>query len=377
MKNKMHYPDQPDKKENGIVIHLRDPSAPEMIQNEEAAETAELVNSCRIEVTILLQYTLHRPDPATLIRKGKLAELQQLREETGCNLFIFNREIAPGQKRNLEKALQAKVIGKTELILDIFARRARTAVAKLQVELAQLEFTLPRLTGMWTHLAKSQGGVGFRGPGEKQLEMDRRQIKTRISHIKSKLEKIQISRQEQRKRRWNKPKAVIVGYTNAGKSTLINKLAKSELLAADMPFASLDSSTREVYNPHGPNIIFSDTVGFIKDLPHTLVEAFKATLEEVGDADLIILTVDAADIRIKDKIAAVHTVLNEIGCAGKQILYCFNKIDLLENKIPAPVVRSYAPSVQISAVAGTGLDQLKATVISMLQADCPRTAVNR
>lgn len=369
MKNKLHYPEQPDRMEQGIVIHLRDSTTPESVQEAEAAETAELVNSCRIDVLVLLQITLDRAEPATLIRKGKTEELRQLREDTDCRLFIFSREISPAQKRNLEKALDAKVIGKTELILDIFARRARTAVAKLQVELAQLEFTLPRLTGMWSHLAKSQGGVGFRGPGEKQLEMDRRQIKKRISHIRSKLAKIQLSRREQRKRRSDKPKIVIAGYTNAGKSTLINKLAKTDLLAADMPFASLDSSAREVFNPHGRNLIFSDTVGFIKDLPHTLVEAFKATLEEVADADLIVIVADAADLRIEDKITAVHTVLEEIGCAGKPLLYCLNKTDLLEHRIPAPVLRKYTPSVQVSAATGAGLEQLLETVNSMLPAD--------
>lgn len=364
------FPTSIPAREKGIIVFFRVADSRRSDQADQV-ELQLLCESCAVAVLASLRYTLNKPNPATLIGRGKVEELSQIKESSGCDLFVFSREISPAQKRNLEQALACKVIGKTELILDIFARRARTRVARLQVELAQLEYTLPRLTGMWQHLAGSQGGVGFRGPGEKQLELDRRTVKQRISHIKKRLSRIKKSRGEQRKRRLDKPTVVIVGYTNAGKSTLLNALARDNVPAADMPFASLDSTIREVYNPDGPNFLFIDTVGFIKDLPHNLIEAFKTTLEEIGYADMILLLADVSDETVEEKIQAVHRVLDEIGVQHKPLLYCFNKVDNQEEILPALLRERYQPNVAISALHKNGLDTLLEEISNLLDSSRP------
>jgi GTP-binding protein HflX len=320
------------------------------------------------------------PNPATLIGKGKLDEVLMLRDEADANLLIFDEELSPRQQRELEKAAgeRTRVLDRTVLILDIFARHAATREGALQVELAQYEYRLPRLTRAWTHLARQAGGaagrggtggVGLRGPGETQMEVDRREIRRRIAYLKRELEEVRTHRRLYRERRQHAgiPVVAIVGYTNAGKSTLLNALSDAGVYAADQLFATLDPTTRRVSLPGGRQVLVTDTVGFIQKLPTTLIAAFRATLEEIAEADLLLHVVDITHANSLQQVAAVGETLAEIGATGKPIISVLNKIDKLDSPSKLKTLLSEFPNaVPISAERRLGLDDLLARIEAVL-----------
>ncbi|MBN1756103.1 GTPase HflX [bacterium] len=312
-----------------------------------------------------------RRDSHYYIGKGKLAELAQICQDELADLVIFDDELSPGQVKNLEEYLKIKVLDRTDLILDIFAIHARTKQARLQVELAHLNYNLPRLKRRWTHLERQRGGIGVRGgPGERQIEVDRRQIDHRISSLKKELEEIEKQHRVQRKLRSSKYNISLVGYTNAGKTTLLNALAREELYTADQLFATLDTTTRRVSLNGNLEVLISDTVGFIKKLPHHLIASFHATLEEAIRSDLLIHLVDASHPHFEHHIEAVNKVLTKLNINDKNILLVFNKIDLLEelSAFQSMVDRNYPNSLFISASRGDGLDELKGKLMDFATA---------
>src|SRR5438132_4861877 len=270
--------------------------------------------------------------PATYIGKGKLAELQQQVQAADADVIIFDNDLSPAQVRNLEKATEVKVLDRSEVILDIFATRARTAEARLQVELAQLEYALPRLRKMWTHLSRTVGGIGVRGPGETQLEEDRRLVAQRIRDLKARLAEVQARKEREVRSRREEHTVSLVGYTNAGKSTLMNALTGAGVELEDNLFATLDTRTRPWHLKAWGRVLLSDTVGFIRDLPHHLIDSFKATLEETRQARLLLHVVDASNLAAEEQIKAVNQVLTEIGCADRRTLLVLNKIDQLRDR---------------------------------------------
>jgi len=347
---------------------------------ESLAELAQLARTAGIQVVGQLTQRLERPNPATFIGSGKVEELADLADETVADLVIFDDELSPRHGRELESALGEgiKVLDRTALILDIFAQHAHTREGVLQVELAQYEYRLPRLTRAWAHLARqaggraggATGGVGVRGPGETQLETDRRVIRRRIAQLKEELEKVRAHRGRYRARRRREaiPVVSIVGYTNAGKSTLLNALADADVLVEDKLFATLDPTTRRVELPGGGAALFTDTVGFIQKLPTQLVAAFRATLEEVKEGDLLVHVLDATHPQVMRQAEAVHETLEEIGAVGKPVVSALNKID----RLPAPdavvpLLGKFVDSVPISALTGEGLELLLARVESALE----------
>jgi GTP-binding protein HflX len=308
--------------------------------------------------------------PATYIGKGKLAELQQHVEAADADVVIFDNDLSPAQVRNLEKATGVKVLDRSELILDIFATRARTAEARLQVELAQLEYSLPRLRRMWTHLSRYKGGIGLRGPGETQLEEDRRLVSQRIRDLRDRLVEVQARKQREVRSRQEEHTVSLVGYTNAGKSTLMNALTGAGVHVEDKLFSTLDTRTRQWHLKDWGRVLLSDTVGFIRDLPHHLVASFKATLEETRQARLLLHVVDASNPAAEEQIKAVNAVLQEIGCAGKMTLLVLNKVDRLSDRSFLDVLLRHHPlAVAVSAATGQGLDTLREAVMEALSAD--------
>lgn len=337
------------------------------------AELALLADTAGVDIVGELTQKLHRPHVETYIGPGKVEELKALAEETLADVVIFDDELSPRHQRELEKALglTIRVVDRTALILDIFAQHAHTREGMLQVELAQYEYNLPRLTRAWTHLerqagggggrAGSTGGVGLRGPGETQLEVDRRSIRTRISHIKKELEKVEAHRLRYRaqRKRSRIPIVALVGYTNAGKSTLLNRLAKSEVYVADQLFATLDPTTRRVRLPGDDLALFTDTVGFIQKLPTSLVAAFHATLEEIAEADLLLHIVDISHPNALDQFQAVQETLKEIDANHIPMVTALNKSDRLNHPENArEILESFPKSVAISALAGAGITDL-------------------
>ncbi|MFC1713285.1 GTPase HflX [Candidatus Poribacteria bacterium] len=324
------------------------------------------------EIDRIVQFR-DRPDAAYFIGKGKAEEIATLYKASDASSVIFDADLSPAQTRNLEEMIDGKIIDRTRLILDIFALHARTKEAMLEVELAQLEYQLPRLTRMWTHLSRQvsgagvqAGGIGTRGPGEKQLDIDRRLIRVQMSRLKKALEKIKRSRHLERQNREDKLNIALVGYTNAGKSTLMNALANENLYTDDKLFATLDSTTRAVHLSDNYDIMLTDTVGFIKRLPHHLVASFRATLEEVIEARMLLHVVDASQPNVHEQINAVEEVLKELGALDKPTLMAFNKIDALEDKLELPILRQKYPNyVEISALSGEGLDVLKAKLLEI------------
>lgn len=270
---------------------------------------------------------LDKPNPKTYIGTGKLEEIKAYITENEIDLVIFDDELTPSQLRNIERELECRILDRTNLILDIFAQRAKTAYAKTQVELAQYQYLLPRLTGLWTHLERQRGGIGMRGPGESQIETDRRIILEKISRLKEQLKKIDRQMSAQRGNRGNMVRISLVGYTNVGKSTLMNLLAKSDVFAENKLFATLDTTVRKVVIENVP-FLLSDTVGFIRKLPHQLVESFKSTLDEVREADILMHVVDISHPNFEEQIKVVHETLTEIGAKDKPLFLVFNKIDL-------------------------------------------------
>jgi GTP-binding protein HflX len=292
---------------------------------------------------------------------GKAQEIADWIKENPVEMVIFDDDLTPAQGRNLEHVLETRVLDRTQLILDIFAQRAHTKEGSLQVKLAQHQYLLPRLRNMWTHLERQKGGIGLRGPGETQLEMDRRRIEDLIKTIKRDLELVRVRRTEQRRgrRRHGWALVSIVGYTNAGKSTLLNRLSGADIFVEDQLFATLDPTTRQVELPNHEPMLMTDTVGFIQKLPHHLVDSFKATLEDVVDADLVVHVIDASHPQVDMQIEAVHTVLDEIGGLDKPMLYVFNKIDHEKGCNAAKrLTRLYPKSVAVSALTGEGIELL-------------------
>ena len=344
---------------------------------ESLAELANLASTAGADVVGAEWQNRRHVDPNWYVGKGKAEELKAAKRETGFDVLIADDELSPAQQRALEELLEIKVIDRSRLILDIFALHAQTHEGRLQVELAQLEYQLPRLTRLWTHLSRTQGGIGSRGPGESQLETDRRIIRTRISKMKEKVDQVRQQRataaRGRDRRLW--PTVGIVGYTNAGKSTLLNSLVGSEVAKAeDKLFATLDPTSRQVKLGDGQTAIVTDTVGFIHKLPHQLVDAFRATLEEVNRADVLLEVVDAADAHQAEHRATVQTVLDELGAGDKPRIVVLNKADLLQRVAAdgdgsAPVVGG---AVLVSALSGFGLDTLRteiATVLASLWVD--------
>ena len=303
-----------------------------------------------------------RPDGTYFVGRGIVEEIKETIEATEADLVVFDNLLSPNQQRNLGKKLEVKVIDRAMLILDIFALHARSSESRLQVELAQMEYLLPRLTGLWVHLSRQRGGIGTKGPGETQLETDRRQVGKKIASLKKRLKKIEKQRQTQRKGRSEYRKLALVGYTNAGKSTLFNQLTRSKVTQADQLFSTLDSTTRVMAVEYPQKVILTDTVGFIEKLPHQLVASFKSTLEEVKLAELILLVVDCSDPYKDRKIEVVTSVLDNIDAGRIPRLIIYNKTDLLEAESASPV--SANGIIPISALKKTGLNRLKAEIIA-------------
>jgi GTP-binding protein HflX len=330
---------------------------------ESLAELRELTTSAGAEIAGEILQRRPKPDPATLIGSGKLEELKGAVASTAPEIVIFDHELTPSQQRNLERELDARIIDRTQLILDIFARHARTREGQLQVELAQLQYLLPRLAGRGVEMSQLGGGIGTRGPGETQLETDRRKIYRRVRHVEQQLENVRRIRGQQRRRRESAPIATValVGYTNAGKSTLFNALTKAGVLESARMFATLDPTLRHIELPSKREVLLSDTVGFIRNLPHTLVSAFRATLEEVQRASLLLLVADVTSPTAGEQQAQVEEVLRELESQDKPRLYVMNKVDLLTEK-KRESLRDSSDVVHVSAATGIGLDELLALI---------------
>ncbi len=333
----------------------------EGISSEESlAELKALAESAGATVEATVSQRLKAPDPRTFVGKGKTAEIGEVSRMTDATVAIFDDSLSPAQARNLEKELKLRVIDRSQLILDIFAQRARTLEGKLQVEIAQLSYLQPRLTRQWSHLSRvrgggaSAGGVGTRGPGETQLEVDRRRLRERLTHLRMRLKEVERTRSIQRRRRLEVPypTVALVGYTNSGKSTLLNVLTGAEVEAANRPFSTLDPTIRRLRLPNRMTVMLADTVGFIHRLPHMLIDAFKATLEEVRTADLLLHVVDASSELAAERMAVVDGVLEEIGAGATERIVVMNKVDLVEH--PPRI----AGMVSISALRGIGLERL-------------------
>jgi GTP-binding protein HflX len=338
---------------------------------ESLDELAELAATAGGEVVGEGTQKVETRNPATYIGKGKAGEFAAYCKENQVDTVIFDDELSPAQTRNLEKIFEVKILDRTALILDIFSQRARTREGKLQIELAQLQHLLPRLTKFWGHLSRQSGGIGMRGgEGETQLEADRRKVGERIDRIERDLDAVRQQRETQRagRQRNQWPLASIVGYTNAGKSTLLNKLTGASVMAKDILFATLDPTTRRLRLPTNQNILLTDTVGFIRKLPHGLVESFKATLEEVVQADLLLHVVDVSHPQADEQIAAVNTVLNEIGAGDKPTMMVFNKVDQLTGGNPLTRLHELYPnSVAISAKTGAGVAELLSEISTQIR----------
>jgi GTP-binding protein HflX len=344
-------------------------------------ELALLADTAGLDVVGQISQKLDHPNPNTYIGPGKVDEVKALADEFAAEVVLFDDELSPRHLRELERILgeEIRVLDRTALILDIFAQHASTREGALQVELAQYEYRLPRLTRAWTHLARqagggggrtgSVGGVGLRGPGETQLEVDRRDIRRRIDHLKEELEKVRTHRQQyrQRRKRSRIPLITLVGYTNAGKSTLLNRLAQADVYVADQLFATLDPTTRRVELPGGHRALFTDTVGFIQKLPTELVAAFRATLEEIADADLLVHLIDSTHMNAKAQAEAVHQTLAEIEADHIPVLTVLNKIDRLGSpEMARQIAQDFPNSVAISALTGLGIDDFLAAVNDQL-----------
>lgn len=353
----------------GVELHGQSPS-----QNKGKAADAEpldeltgLAETAGAEVVGLLTQKRERPDSKTYLGKGKLEQLKHMVSATEADVIVFDNDLSPAQVRNLEQATEVKVLDRTELILDIFSTRAQTHESRLAVELAQLEYSLPRLKRMWTHLSRLKMGVGMRGPGEKQLETDRRLVERRISDLKGELKKVHGRREREVAARSDRLTVSLVGYTNAGKSTLLNAMTKSEVLAEDKLFATLDTRTRRWHLPGWGPVLLSDTVGFIRDLPHNLIASFKATLEEARQANLLLHVADASNPAALEQIQAVFDVLAELGIEEKNTLLVLNKVDAINGDSRLEALRKrYPGSVEVSARKGEGLDRLAEAVSEAL-----------
>ena len=363
---------QPKKnQERALLIGLEKEGVSRWDLQDSLEELRELANSAGAEVVDTITQKLQKPTAPYYIGRGKAESIKDSLQDRQVTSIIFNDEHSPAQGRNLENLLARKVLDRTQLILDIFAQRARSREGRLQIELAQLQYLLPRLTRMWHHLSRQTGGIGTRGPGETQLEVDRRRVQERIARLERELEAVRKTRavQRQGRKRHQWPVAAVVGYTNAGKSTLLNLLTGADVVAVDKLFATLDPTTRSFTLPNKQRVLLTDTVGFLRKLPHTLIESFKATLEEVSEADLLIHIVDLSHARVDEQMQAVDGVIKELGAFGKQTLIVFNKIDNLDppsrnygaagnRELAETYVKRFPGSVAISAKTGENVAEL-------------------
>lgn len=348
------------------VVLVRVILAEQTVEQDPLAELEGLATTAGSEVVGLLTQHREVPSIATYLGSGKVEELASLVERTDADAILFDNDLSPAQARNLEKATKVKVLDRTELILDIFATNAQTYESRLAVELAQLEYSLPRLKRMWTHLSRLKMGLGMRGPGEKQLETDRRLAQKRINDLKKDLNAIERRKERQVAGRRGYMTVSLVGYTNAGKSTLMNRLTEADVLAEDKLFATLDTRTRRWQLPSWGPVLLSDTVGFIRDLPHRLIASFKATLEETRQADLLLHVADASSPSVLQQINSVYEVLEELGFEAKDMLLAVNKTDAADEGVVAVILNRYPNAVAISAYTGAGLEDLAHAVSDAL-----------
>jgi GTPase len=349
------------RRERALLIGLEKKGVSKWDLHDSLDELRELANSAGAEVVDTVTQKLPKPTAPYYIGRGKAESIKESCQDQQVTSVIFNDELSPAQGRNLETLFARKVLDRTQLILDIFAQRARSREGRLQIELAQLQYLLPRLTRMWHHLSRQTGGIGTRGPGETQLEVDRRRVQERIARLERELESVRktraIQRQGRKRHQW--PVAAVVGYTNAGKSTLLNLLTGADVVAEDKLFATLDPTTRGFVLPNKQRVLLTDTVGFLRKLPHTLIESFKATLEEVSEADLLIHIADLSHPRVDEQMEAVDRVIKELDAYGKQTLLVFNKIDNLPNReVVDSYLKRFRGSVAISARTGEGVNKL-------------------
>lgn len=372
------------KQEKAVLIGVITHEQTEEQAKEYLDELKFLAETAGAKTDKIFTQRLQFPNPRTFIGEGKMNEIAAYLKEHEIDLVIFDDELSPSQIRNIEKAFSCKLLDRSNLILDIFAARARTAQAKTQVELAQLQYLLPRLTRMWTHLQKQKGGIGMKGPGETEIETDRRDIRTKIARLKEQLSEIDRQNATRRSNRDNKVRVALVGYTNVGKSTIMNLLSRSDVLAENKLFATLDSTVRKVVIDDTP-FLLSDTVGFIRKLPHQLVECFKSTLDEVREADLLIHVVDVSHPNFEEQMEVVKQTLYEIGAQSKPVIIVFNKIDCLpaENKTQYPdyetdeskidqlkrtwMAKNNAPMLFISAAQKINIDEFRKELVNQVK----------
>jgi GTP-binding protein HflX len=376
--------------ETAVLVAVPDKRQPEYLTNEYLDELAFLAETAGAKTIQRFVQRMDKPDIRTFVGKGKLEDLKAFVTDKAVDIVIFDDDLSPSQLRNLEAELKVKIMDRSLLIIDIFASRARTVQARTQVELAQYQYLLPRLTNLWTHLSRQKGGVGMRGPGETEIETDRRIVRDRISFLKDKLKEIDKQNVQQRKTRGELVRVALVGYTNVGKSTLMNQLAKAEVFAENKLFATVDATVRKVVIGSTP-FLLSDTVGFIRKLPTRLIEAFKSTLDEIRESDFLLHVVDISHPGFEEQINVVNETLKDIGGAEKPVLLVFNKIDKYalaphrgESAEDAPaderpsgptleqleatwLAKSHAPAIFISATNRTHLDQLRDKLLSMVE----------
>lgn len=359
-----HSTEKPRERAVVVGVHLPLAWAGGLGGDADLPELKRLVDTAGADVVGELDQRRHRPSPPTFIGKGKLDELKELVEDSEATLVVFDNDLSPAQGRNLEKILDVNVLDRTELILDIFADHASTRQSRLQVELAQLQYMLPRLTRLWSHLDRHAGGIGTRGPGETQLETDRRLVNKRIGALRKALKEIETTRKTQVRSRDNVFKAALIGYTNAGKSTLMNGITQADVYVKDQLFATLDATTRRVESDERRRFLLTDTVGFIRRLPHHLVESFKATLQEVRDADLMVHVVDAGHEDPEHQIESVNQVLKEIVPREKPTLMIFNKMDLVDRDLfENRYNRAYPDALFVAAKEEGGTDPLRDAIM--------------
>ncbi|PKL81663.1 MAG: GTPase HflX [Ignavibacteriae bacterium HGW-Ignavibacteriae-3] len=356
------------KKERAVLVALITGDYSKAQVEEHLGELELLANTAGADVVFKITQDRNRPDPATFIGKGKAEEIQQLIELNDIQLVIFDDDLNPTQVRNLEKLMERKILDRSGLILDIFAQHAKTREAKTQVELAQLQYMLPRLSRAWTHLSKQYGGIGTKGPGETQIETDRRMIRTRISKLKENLKKIEAHQETKSSGRKDFITACLVGYTNAGKSTLLNRLTEAGVLAEDKLFATLDSTTRAFEIEKNKKILLSDTVGFIRKLPHHLVASFKTTLNVVKDADIILHVIDVSNNYFEDHMQVVESTLEELESNKKIQVKIFNKVDALrDNSRMDYISQQFKDGIMISAERGMNIGNLKKMLLEIYE----------
>jgi len=359
-------------KETAVLVSVIDKDANEFDVKEHLNELEFLVLTAGAQTKRVFSQRLQKPDLRTYVGKGKLAEIEEFVIENEIDIAVFDDDLLPSQVRNLEHTLKCKILDRSLLILDIFALRAKTAQARTQVELAQYEYLLPRLTNMWTHLSKQKGGIGMKGPGETELETDRRIVRDKISLLKKKLVKIDKQGLTQRKNRGRMVRVALVGYTNVGKSTLMSLLSKTDVFAENKLFATVDSTVRKVVLDQIP-LLLTDTVGFIRKLPHGLIESFKSTLDEIREADILLHVVDYASPAYEEQYDTVMKTLAEIDCANKVILNIYNKIDLIKNDNPESPIswvkksRREPESVYISASTKENIDLLRSKLLVLVK----------